>query len=39
MGVLAGGIISQYLSEKHLHHVAGTGFVGIGICTLLKAQT
>lgn len=37
IGVLAGGIISQYLSEKHLHYIAGMGFIGIGIWTLLKA--
>jgi putative Ca2+/H+ antiporter (TMEM165/GDT1 family) len=37
LGVLAGGIISQYVSEKYLHYVAGTGFIGIGIWTLLKA--
>lgn len=37
IGVLAGGIISQYVSEKYLHYIAGLGFVGIGIWTLLKA--
>jgi putative Ca2+/H+ antiporter (TMEM165/GDT1 family) len=37
MGVLAGGIISQYVGEKALHYVAGLGFIGIGIWTLLKA--
>jgi putative Ca2+/H+ antiporter (TMEM165/GDT1 family) len=37
MGVLAGGIISQYVSEKVLHYTAGIGFIGIGIWTLLKA--
>ena len=37
MGVLAGGIISQYVSEKVLHYVAGIGFIGIGLWTLLKA--
>lgn len=37
IGVLAGGIISQYVSEKYLHYVAGAGFVGIGIWTLIKA--
>ncbi|ABA57838.1 Protein of unknown function UPF0016 [Nitrosococcus oceani ATCC 19707] len=37
MGVLAGGIISQYISEKHLHYIAGVGFIGIGIWMLLKA--
>jgi len=37
MGVLAGGFISQYVSERHLNYVAGIGFVTIGIWTLVKA--
>ena len=37
IGVLAGGIVSQYVSEKYLHYIAGVGFVGIGIWTLAKA--
>jgi putative Ca2+/H+ antiporter (TMEM165/GDT1 family) len=37
IGVLAGGLISQYISEKHLSYLAGAGFIGIGIWTLLKA--
>ena len=37
IGVLAGGVISTYISEKHLHYIAGTGFIGIGIWTLVKA--
>jgi len=37
IGVLAGSIISQYISEKYLHYLAGIGFVGIGVWTLLKA--
>ena len=36
LGVLAGGVISQYVSEKVLHYVAGIGFIGIGIWTLLS---
>lgn len=38
MGVLAGGLISQHVSEKYLHYIAGIGFVGIGIWTLVKAS-
>lgn len=38
IGVLAGGLISQFVSEKQLNYVAGLGFIGIGIWTLLKAQ-
>ncbi len=37
IGVLAGGIISQYISEKYLHYVAGIGFIVIGIWTVIKA--
>ncbi len=37
LGVLAGGVISQYVSEKHLHYIAGIGFVVIGVWTLIKA--
>jgi putative Ca2+/H+ antiporter (TMEM165/GDT1 family) len=37
IGVLSGGVISQYISEKHLHYIAGIGFVCIGIWTLIKA--
>ena len=37
IGVLAGGMVSQYVSEKILHYVAGIGFLAIGIWTLLKA--
>ncbi|MGD2119475.1 MAG: TMEM165/GDT1 family protein [Chromatiales bacterium] len=37
IGVLAGGLLSQYVSEKQLHYVAGIGFIGIGIWTLLRA--
>jgi putative Ca2+/H+ antiporter (TMEM165/GDT1 family) len=37
IGVLAGSAITQYVSEKVLHYVAGIGFIGIGIWTLIKA--
>jgi putative Ca2+/H+ antiporter (TMEM165/GDT1 family) len=37
IGVLAGSTVSNYLSPRHLHYLAGAGFVGIGIWTLLKA--
>ena len=37
IGVLAGSIISQQISEKYLHYAAGTGFIAIGIWTLLRA--
>ncbi len=37
MGVLAGGVIAHYVSEKYLHYAAGAGFIGIGIWALAKA--
>jgi len=37
IGVFAGGLISQYISEKQLNYIAGIGFLGIGIWTILKA--
>lgn len=37
IGVIAGGVVSHYISEKHLHYIAGIGFIGIGIWTLVKA--
>lgn len=37
IGVLAGGLISHYISEKYLHYIAGLGFIGIGIWTIIKA--
>lgn len=37
IGVAAGSIVSQYVSEKTLQYVAGVGFIGIGLWTLVKA--
>jgi putative Ca2+/H+ antiporter (TMEM165/GDT1 family) len=37
LGVLAGSAISHTVSERMLHIVAGIGFIGIGIWTLIKA--
>jgi putative Ca2+/H+ antiporter (TMEM165/GDT1 family) len=37
IGVLVGSALSHYVSEKHLHYFAGTGFVIIGLWTLFKA--
>jgi putative Ca2+/H+ antiporter (TMEM165/GDT1 family) len=36
IGVAAGSIISQYVSEKTLQIVAGIGFIAIGLWTLVK---
>ncbi|MFQ5543437.1 MAG: TMEM165/GDT1 family protein [Nitrospiria bacterium] len=37
IGVLAGSVISHYVSQKNLHYIAGVGFIGIGAWTLLTA--
>ncbi|MCB1875716.1 MAG: TMEM165/GDT1 family protein [Chromatiales bacterium] len=37
LGVLAGGVISQWISEKHLHYLAGAGFIMVGLWTLWRA--
>jgi len=37
IGVLAGSAISAVISPRQLQLVAGVGFVGIGIWTLVKA--
>lgn len=37
IGVMAGSVISHYISERQLHYLAGIGFIGIGIWTLMKA--
>ncbi|UCD12077.1 MAG: TMEM165/GDT1 family protein [Nitrospinaceae bacterium] len=36
IGVAGGQILSQYVSEKHLHIIAGAGFIAIGIWTLMR---
>jgi putative Ca2+/H+ antiporter (TMEM165/GDT1 family) len=37
LGVVAGSLISQYVSEKTLNYIAGIGFIAIGVWTLVKA--
>ena len=37
IGVFAGALIGKYVPERYLHYAAGTGFIVIGIWTLLKA--
>jgi len=37
IGVLAGSALSQVISEKHLHYIAGVGFIVIGTWVLFKA--
>ncbi len=37
IGVLAGGLVSQYLNPRFLSYIAGTGFVVIGVWTIWQA--
>jgi len=37
IGVLAGSLLSEYINEKYLHYLAGTGFILIGALTLYNA--
>jgi len=37
IGVLAGTMLSQYISEKTLSYIAGVGFILIGSYTLYQA--
>jgi putative Ca2+/H+ antiporter (TMEM165/GDT1 family) len=37
IGVLVGGAISNYISEKYLNYIVGLLFVCIGIWTIFKA--
>ena len=37
IGVLAGSLLSHYVSERALRYVAGGGFLIIGLWTLLRA--
>ena len=37
LGVLAGAFLSQHVSARQLHYVAGVGFIAIGVWTLIKA--
>lgn len=37
MGVLAGSVMAEFVSEKYLHYIAGAGFIVIGVWTLYHA--
>ncbi len=37
IGVLAGGTVANYVSQRHLSWIAGAGFILIGVWTLLRA--
>jgi putative Ca2+/H+ antiporter (TMEM165/GDT1 family) len=36
IGVLAGSVISEYVSEKNLRYIAGLGFIIVGLWTLYR---
>ena len=38
IGVFAGSVISQYISEKQLHYMAGIGFIGMARLRVVKAM-
>lgn len=37
IGVVAGGLISNVMSPKQLQLLAGTGFIAVGLWTLVRA--
>lgn len=37
LGVLAGSLMSEFINERYLHYIAGTGFIVIGAWTLVTA--
>ncbi|MEM7366715.1 MAG: TMEM165/GDT1 family protein [Pseudomonadota bacterium] len=39
IGVLAGGLVSQFISDRILSLIAGAGFVGIGCYILYQAAS
>ena len=39
LGVLAGGLVAEWVSPRVLRWVAGAGFVAIGLWILLRGET
>lgn len=37
IGVFAGTLVGRYVPVKYLHYAAGTGFIAIGIWTLVRS--
>jgi putative Ca2+/H+ antiporter (TMEM165/GDT1 family) len=37
IGVLAGGLVADHVSPRHLSYAAGVAFIGIGIWTIVTA--
>ena len=37
IGVIAGNLLSDFINERYLNYIAGTGFILIGALTLARA--
>ena len=37
IGVLAGALLSEFINPKYLSYLAGTGFIVIGVVTMIRA--
>jgi putative Ca2+/H+ antiporter (TMEM165/GDT1 family) len=37
IGVIAGTVLSEFINERYLNYIAGTGFILIGAFTLIRA--
>lgn len=37
IGVLAGGLVAEYVNPKYLSYAAGIGFIAIGAWTIVQA--
>ena len=37
VGIIAGALLSEFINEKYLNYLAGSGFIPIGVFTLLRA--
>ena len=37
IGVLAGGLVAEYVNPKYLSYAAGVGFIAIGAWTIIQA--
>jgi putative Ca2+/H+ antiporter (TMEM165/GDT1 family) len=37
IGVLAGGVVAEYVNPKYLSYAAGIGFIAIGAWTIVQA--
>ena len=38
IGVLAGALLSEFINPKYLSYLAGTGFIVIGVVTMIRAE-